>query len=35
MADYDEVLSEIESEVDGLTRQVSGYERLVSQRQNI
>ena len=27
MADYDEVLSEIESEVDGLTRQVSGYER--------
>jgi hypothetical protein len=27
MADYDEVLSEIESEVDGLTRQVSEYER--------
>ena len=27
MADYDEELSEIESEVDRLTRQVSGYER--------
>ena len=28
MADYDEELSEIESEVDCLTRQVSGYERV-------
>jgi hypothetical protein len=28
MADYDEELSEIESEVDRLTRQVSGYERV-------
>jgi hypothetical protein len=27
MADYDEELSEIESEVDRLTSQVSGYER--------
>jgi hypothetical protein len=27
MADYDEELSEIESEVDRLTRQVSGHER--------
>jgi hypothetical protein len=27
MADYDEELSEIESEVDRLTRQVSGYKR--------
>ena len=28
MADYDEELSEIESEVDRLTRKVSGYERV-------
>jgi hypothetical protein len=28
MTDYDEELSEIESEVDRLTRQVSGYERV-------
>ena len=28
MADYDEELSEIESEVDRLTRQVSGHERV-------
>ena len=37
MADYDEELSEIESEVDRLTRQVSGYERVgqSSQHQNI
>jgi hypothetical protein len=28
MADYDEELSEIESEVDHLTRQESGYERV-------
>ena len=28
MADYDEELSEIESEVDRLTRQVNGYERV-------
>ena len=28
MEDYDEELSEIESEVDRLTRQVSGYERV-------
>jgi hypothetical protein len=28
MSDYDEELSEIESEVDRLTRQVSGYERV-------
>jgi hypothetical protein len=28
LADYDEELSEIESEVDRLTRQVSGYERV-------
>ena len=28
MADYGEELSEIESEVDRLTRQVSGYERV-------
>jgi hypothetical protein len=28
MADYDEELSEIESEVDRLTRRVSGYERV-------
>ena len=28
MADYDEELSKIESEVDRLTRQVSGYERV-------
>jgi hypothetical protein len=28
MADYDEELSEIESEVDRLTRQMSGYERV-------
>ena len=28
MADYDEELSETESEVDRLTRQVSGYERV-------
>jgi hypothetical protein len=28
MADYHEELSEIESEVDRLTRQVSGYERV-------
>jgi hypothetical protein len=28
MAEYDEELSEIESEADRLTRQVSGYERV-------
>ena len=28
MADYEEELSEIESEVDRLTRQVTGYERV-------
>ena len=31
MADFDEELCEIESEVDRLTRQVSGYERRFGQ----